>query len=146
MPKTTDRAPIGRRMAMRVLAGGAGALALLSSFGPAAAAGLPGRDLIRAIVRSPGGAAKLAARLELRCGGPDRVEEIFAAELAMLRRKAAMAATPAQLAAELRQAVAADFAADRIFMLDGWVLARTELALYYEATGTRPAGRRGPPA
>lgn len=137
MRRSTDRGSVGRRTALRLLAGAAGSLALLSSRGAAEARG---PDPIQAIVRSSDGAARIAARLEICCGAPERVEEIFAAELAALRRQAAAAGTLRQLAANVRRLVSADFAAGRVFMLDGWMLARTEVALCYEAAarGGRP--------
>lgn len=126
---------IARRAALRLFAGVGAALLLPSRRATAACP-----SLIGSIV-PPGPAAQLAARLEACCGGRDRVEDIFAAELAALRRLCAATGSSTGLAAELRQAVRADFAAGRVFLLDGWVLARTELALSYlaAAEGRAPA-------
>lgn len=118
---------IGRRAALRLLAGVGAALLL-----PSRRATATSPSLIRSIVPS-GPAAKLAARLEACCGGRDRVEEAFAPELAAIRRLCAAGGSSTRLAAALRQAIRADFAAGRVFLLDGWVLARTELALSYAA-------------
>ena len=146
MGATSDRDSIGRREAVRLLAGGAGVALLITDLPRAVAAILPpgtcGRDLIRTLVGAPDCAAMLAARLEQCCGGPAGVEKAFATELAALRCHAASADSPRRLATDLQQAVRDDFAAARVFLLDGWLLSRTELALYFEAAGSL-SQRRG---
>jgi hypothetical protein len=90
------------------------------------------------------GATALAVRLRRACGGSAAVERQFAVERARLHRLASGRTTIAGLRLALRELVGDDFASGRVFLLDGWLLSRTELALCHVVAGPWHTGDGAP--
>ena len=85
-------------------------------------------------------AAALAARLRRACGGSAAVGREFSVEQARLHKLASGRLAVAGLRLAIGEMIKDDFAAGRVFLLDGWVLSRTELALCHAVAGTGPDG------
>ncbi len=145
--RTSDHAALSRRAFVGLVAAGAAApfpfLSAAAATRPPNVEDNSSRRLALCLTDARSATA-LAVRLRRACGGSAAVEREFAVERARLHALASGRITITALRRAIRGLVTDDFASSRVFLLDGWVLSRTELALCHAVAAPGREGEAAP--